>query len=118
MDLKIISLFLYRLDNLSELQQELIETASNKPNRTISVSSSFVMQMEHKQQLQKVIQKKLNTNVQIEFQIMKDSNLGLELRDRGYKILSNLDTCITEIGDRFETKTAKEDSKSKQLIRA
>ena len=110
---KIISLFIYRLDNLSELQQELIETASHEPNRIISVSSSFVMQKKQKRQLLKVIQKQLNTNAQVEFQIRKESNLGIELCDRGYKIFSNLDTCITEIGDKFETQTAKEDSKSK-----
>lgn len=114
---KIINLFIYRLSNLNELQQELIKAASHEPNRVLSIYSSFFIQKKQKRQLLKVIKEKLNTDAQVEFQIMKTSNLEIELRDRGYKISSNLDYCITELGTQVEDQAATENYSLKKIIR-
>jgi len=105
---KIIALFVYRLENLNELQQELIKTASYEPNRILSIGSFFILNKQQKLHLLKVIREKLSADVQVEFQLINDSNLGIELRDRGYKILSNLDYCITELEVLAEDQPAKE----------
>lgn len=118
LELRLVSLFVYRLNNLTYLQQELAQTASHQPNRIISISSSFTMSKEQKLKILKIIGEKLSTDVQVEFKTMIGSNIGIELCDHGYRIFSNIDTCITEIESKTENQPVTETTEYKQLIKA
>lgn len=113
---KIVNLFIYRLYNLTELQKELINTASHNLNRDISVLTSFAISEQQKLQLLEVILENIKVDAKVKFQITRDFSLGIELRDHCYTIFSNLDICITELDKKADIQVGEKKSYQKELI--
>lgn len=104
LEAKIIDTFIQRIYNPIPLHIELKnKAASMGRSRIITIISSFPISKQKCQDLAMAIRKNIAPKATIEFKTKDNSIREIELRDRGYKILGNLNNYIIEIVGKAKT---------------
>lgn len=97
---KILSVFLERLAELEETEQQAIRSALRGAGHKAEVRTAFPVSDEDRDQIVQVLRQRFQEDFEIQFIQVPELICGIELRVQSQRLIWNFDSCLTGLEDR------------------
>ena len=105
---QIINVFLKRLQELGEEKRQEIAEEISRAEKRVVIHSAFEISAEDREKVTQAVQKYIGDGIEVQYQILPDLILGIELKADGHKIAWSLDHFMESLEARIAEAIAEE----------